>query len=572
MLSYGQIRSTNKTSKRMKHPIRHLARITIEAVSPLAIGSGRSGFENERLVIRDANGLPFIPGTSLAGVLRHQMEADGLDRNTLYEIFGFHIENQGQGSRFIFSPGILLASDGKTVLDGLRQIDFTDDFFKAYQNLPERDHVRINDKGVAVDKGKFREQLVIRGTRFVFEVEFKDGGTEQKHFQKLLDLIQKPSFRIGAGTRNGFGELKVVELKKCTLNLKDPEELETYLKKSSSLDKQKEFPGESIKIEKGHQPIGQWTTYSIEISPENYFLFGSGEIELDKAIQQVDEKEDDPIGEETAETRSQWTDQNPKREAYFDWSSGQAVLKNDQKSDFIIPGTSIKGALAHRVAFYYNQLNGSTIENSGTAEIDDEELSFNIEEAIKSFQLNVEIDKMNYAPDSPEWDRWEKEIQGWSIEELESWEHYKEKITDLVDTEVNEKFLPVGENNPAVRALFGYAKDSEEESEQSGLRGKVIIPDLTIPKEKVEEKVFSHVAIDRFTGGAIDSALFEEKVIRTKESFPLDIMVETSALKNEKVRTAWEKALGDLLDGRLALGGNSTKGHGIFKGRIKNKS
>ena len=55
----------------MKNQYRFLARIIIEAKTPLNIGSGVKGIKSDSLVLRDINGLPFIPGTTIAGLLRH---------------------------------------------------------------------------------------------------------------------------------------------------------------------------------------------------------------------------------------------------------------------------------------------------------------------------------------------------------------------------------------------------------------------------------------------------------------------------------------------------------------------
>ena len=57
-----------------QNTIRYIARFVVEAATPLAVGSGNKGLTIDRLVIKDANGLPFIPGTSLAGVVRHELK------------------------------------------------------------------------------------------------------------------------------------------------------------------------------------------------------------------------------------------------------------------------------------------------------------------------------------------------------------------------------------------------------------------------------------------------------------------------------------------------------------------
>jgi CRISPR/Cas system CMR subunit Cmr4 (Cas7 group RAMP superfamily) len=51
-------------------------KLVLEAQSPMAIYSGARevGFDNE--LARDANGLPYIPATSFAGVWRHLVEQE----------------------------------------------------------------------------------------------------------------------------------------------------------------------------------------------------------------------------------------------------------------------------------------------------------------------------------------------------------------------------------------------------------------------------------------------------------------------------------------------------------------
>jgi hypothetical protein len=87
----------------------------------------------------------------------------------------------------------------------------------------------------------------------------------------------------------------------------------------------------------------------------------------------------------------------------------------------------------------------------------------------------------------------------------------------------------------------------------------------------VKEKAFSHVMIDRFTGGAKDGALFTEGVTATKETVVINIHVHESAFSNgdKHIREAFEAALADLAEGRLLLGGGVAKGHGIFTGTIQ---
>lgn len=353
-----------------------------------------------------------------------------------------------------------------------------DDFFQRFKNLPVRQHVKINEQGVAESGGKFDEQVVYKGSRFCFEIEMvaKDCDDSKTFFENLLKKINSDSFRIGAGTRNGFGELKVIEDLSAyvIVDLCSPLHLKAYLDKSADLSdtsfwdsgKKSDFPGWNTRQ--------SWIKYTLQLVPEDFFLFGSG------------------FGNENA-------DMTPVTESYIDWTSGEGVFKD---SAVLIPATSIKGALAHRIAFYYNKLTGQ------------------------------------YADD--------------------------------------EKAKPkTGSDNPAVSALFGFVKGEEKS------RGNVIISDI-IKEANVDNKILNHVAIDRFTGGAISGALFSEEVLYgNDQKFIATIMVDKKSVvkfisdrfTGEEPTVTWDNvlksldlAIDDICNGMLPLGGGVNRGHGRFAG------
>lgn len=53
-----------------------VVRVIIEAQTPLCIGSGEKSILTDSEVMRDVNGLPYIPGTTLAGVLRKELSEE----------------------------------------------------------------------------------------------------------------------------------------------------------------------------------------------------------------------------------------------------------------------------------------------------------------------------------------------------------------------------------------------------------------------------------------------------------------------------------------------------------------
>ena len=184
-----------------KYNYRHLAKIVVEAASPLAIGTGATHILTDSPVATDINGLPFIPATSLAGVIRHALDDDSL--------FGFPGADGGEGSKIIFTDAVMIGKDGRAV-DGLGNIDFNDDFYRHYANMPVRQHVKMNHRGVAEQSGKFDGQVVYKGTRFVFELEIASETDNSQALNDIIEKLQSASFRIGGGTRKGYGELKVI--------------------------------------------------------------------------------------------------------------------------------------------------------------------------------------------------------------------------------------------------------------------------------------------------------------------------------------------------------------------------
>ncbi len=460
---------------------RSLVRIIMEAETPLAVGSGERDVLTNQLVAIDCNGLPYIPGTALTGVLRHALEKD-LGEKIVQRLMGFQGEkkengnDEGLGSRLILSHAQMVGKDGLPV-DCLVGINWNDDFYKPFQNLPLRQHVRISHRGTGEDKGKFDEQVVYKGTRFCFELELvSDGNREDNEaWDKMLELFQSSLFRIGSGTRKGFGELLVQECKVAFINLLQPEQLDLYLNKTSDLNDF--FWNGYIDSKKEPAQSPDWVKYELRLKPDNFFLFSSG-------LESTDAK------------------MIPVTEKVIDWDDSGAPKFT--KAQILVPATSVKGALAHRVAFHYNRLTGNTAEV----------------------------------------------IERQAKEECITFAEKAKGIT--------------GENNPAVRALFGYSAKGDD-----GQCGKVVLSDLFNGEvDSAKKKILNHVSIDRFTGGAMESALFNEEVVYGKETtYDLIIKVVKSTLCGD-IEKAFEKALADLATGMLPLGGGTMRGHGCFTGTI----
>ena len=303
----------------MKNQYRFLARIIVEAKSPLNIGSGNKGIKSDSLVLRDINGLPFIPGTTIAGLLRH----------TLGEEEDLMMGSQEMGSPLIITEAKMLDSN-ESVLDGIiPQEKLCSDFLVNFRQLPIRQHAKIGHRGATVKGGKFDEEIVLKGTRFCFEMEMLSDKDDDTRFIEMLNTLNSDVFRIGSGSRSGFGEIEVVgsQCQYKKINLEDPKQKEWYLKKSSSLSEEWQ-DAETVELKK--TKTEGWTTYIIKLNPVDFMLFGSG------------------FGNDKA-------DMTFVRESFVDWSTIPAKIK-DREQVILIPASSVKGALSHRLAFHYNKL------------------------------------------------------------------------------------------------------------------------------------------------------------------------------------------------------------------------
>ena len=447
----------------MENKYRFLAKIIIEAKSPLIIGSDNKGIKSDSLVQRDVNGLPFIPGTTIAGLLRHTL---GKDEERL-------MGSQEMGSPLIITEAKMLDCDG-TVLDGiLSQETLNSEFLQNFRQLPIRQHAKIGHRGATVKSGKFDEEIILKGTRFCFEMEMLSDEANDAAFRQLLNTLMSDTFRIGSGSRSGFGEIDVVghQCQYKMIDLTIEEQREWYLKKSSSLSE--EWKDADI-LELQKPKTQEWTSYEIELKPVDFLLFGSG------------------FGNDKA-------DMTFVRETFIDWSDECAQVK-DRERVVLIPASSVKGALSHRTAFHYNRLT--------------------------------------------------------------------QVFADALNDEERMKY--VGKNNTAVKALFGSEGELTDGKLQNKKRGNVLMSDI-IEELPLSTKVLNHVSIDRFTGGAIDGALFNEETLFAKgHTFILNLMVNNAAFKgNDLVKTAFENTLKDLCSGMLPLGGGVNRGNGCFEGTIK---
>lgn len=322
------------------YPYCHLARIVLQTTSPLSIGTGFGDGLQDALVVLDANALPALPATSIAGVLRHLYFDVSRDKNKTNTLFGFQEDKDGMDSRVEASWGHIHDWKNKPVDELQTAVIDSDPILipLVHQPLPLRDGIRIDNFGVTVDHSKFDCSYVPIGHRFTLDLTFWD-KVHSDEWDTLLSLFYSPFFCLGSRTRAGFGAFNVESIRAAEFDLRQMEDLKRYCTISPKLSENnpelKEIdPAAKVALKTKHD--NAYATICLALSPEDGgYRFGSGKFSL---------------GNHAAKT----ADQLPLSEQKIVWD--QNCGKISENRFVVVPASSVKGAISHRVAFHYNRL------------------------------------------------------------------------------------------------------------------------------------------------------------------------------------------------------------------------
>lgn len=319
-----------------------LNRYVIETTSPMAINSGRreTGFDTQ--LARDVNGLPYIPASSFTGVWRHLVQ-EVLGEAYAKQWFGCVEQDEAQQKSYADTPklhiqhGLLLDSNGKVIL-GLQTSEAIqkDSLLNRLLDVRphHRDHVRINDRGIAEEHGKFDQILLPKGIRFCIDVRWQGEEGLNQSWEDIQQLLAHPSFALGSSTRNGLGRFKIVanstEKLELINNPKAGERITAFIKRKS-------LPSKTDITFKESTPFAV-----LELSALDSWRCGKGGRPLGKSV-------------------DSHTDSFTYSEPYISWQGNHATWQDEPQA--ILCGSSIKGILAHRLAYHYRRLTGMFAEN-----------------------------------------------------------------------------------------------------------------------------------------------------------------------------------------------------------------
>lgn len=515
----------------MSHLI--LSRIVIETQSPLALSSGGHDLGSSSDVARDWNGVPYIPATSLMGVWRSAAESSG-NAKVWRKWFGFiNRKSQGQASRIILSDGLLVNKAGDVGRGLVLKSKLEKDEFTRTNSalIFSRERTRINHRGVADagGHGKFDTKCLLKGTRFSFDIKahVDDDGDgkvpafSRKSLNEIISLIGQASFAVGGGKTNGLGRVKVVGFRQEDIDLKK-DKGDGCLQKIKAFREKKEpyevealnYPG--ICFDDSKPSDNYEELLNMTLNGTGVFTAGTGSAYLHQELQKL-----------TGSTGVS----HPGSEESVAWTGCQGRIvreqtdKDKKDKELVIPGSEIKGIIAHRVAYHYNRITGN---------LADENDFFS-----KEYKMPEALGKLLFG---------------------------------MAGNEGGEETKNGDPENKAKPAT-GDAS--------TGLAGRLLFRDAAVAYKKTGV-LRSHNRIDRITGGVIDKALFTEELV-VDPVFDVNILVTKEAVKvlsgektlpgiDEKtvknVILAVKRTVFDLEYGLLPVGAKTGRNLCQFTGKI----
>lgn len=329
-----------------KYPYIHIARFVLKAETAFALFTGLADGTFDNTILRDANNLPTISGTTLAGILRHRF-AIKADEQTTNEVFGFadrakEAETTNRVSRLQISWGCIHNSKNQAV-EGLKKPNEIkrDPLLErlSQDHLICRERVALNKRGVAKERMKFDVTLAPAGCRFSFEMSLWSDKEKDTSWDMLLEIIQSP-LQLGSASRSGIGHFKLQQLYQDCFDLRDSDQYANFTALSAATidDISKLIEKEDIPKESNHD-------IKIELQAKDFWQFGETAAPLKKS--------------DTSPNSV------PLSEPIIEWNTKGGELTATKQ--IVIPGSGIKGALAHRLEFHYRCLTGDFSNKSNAA-------------------------------------------------------------------------------------------------------------------------------------------------------------------------------------------------------------
>lgn len=264
--------------------------VELKCEGPLHIGSANGN--TDEVLVHPVDGRPFIQASSIAGVL------------------GSVYKEQ--------NPSVHGALFGKSrrdadLSDTQSRLRISDGIFTGRTGMELRPHVMINDATGIVDTAKFEMEYIGAGASFQFNVYlYEDSAGERlaEPFEMILSVLKNNELQFGAKKSSGAGKVSLVKVLKKDFNLKEEKGRSQWIEEDSMkpdfyMDITDQLPDCSV-----HK-----TAYTIRVK---------GKTEGAIQIRGIAVSE---FGKEAPDSRN---------------------IQN-AAGEFIVPGTSLKGAFRGRI-------------------------------------------------------------------------------------------------------------------------------------------------------------------------------------------------------------------------------
>lgn len=166
-------------------------------------GSGQAaGADVDELVIKDQEGLPFIPGRTIKGLLKDACDDlcryDGLSSESVNEVFGY-FDNKDffQKGRAFFSNATLPDGDRQAILNE----HLTEGLFQSVSATA------IDSDGIAKDMSLRKVQTVVPCTLHGKVLNVPD------NFEPIMAKAMSLVKRLGLGRNHGLGRCQMTIIK-----------------------------------------------------------------------------------------------------------------------------------------------------------------------------------------------------------------------------------------------------------------------------------------------------------------------------------------------------------------------
>lgn len=209
---------------------KHYLKITFQLDSPLCIGSGRNDITDQD-ILRDARGIPYIPGSAVAGVLREACQGIMDDKAWKY-YFGYSSTNTG--NKFNSEDDII---ESQIIFyDATLVGDNKDKDGNPKYRISQRDGVALNEYKSAKKQAKFDREILEGDCKFQTFIEISEEESDVNEKVKADEVLtniakiwKETDIRFGAKTTRGYGKICNVEIIGKNFDFTSKDEISSWL-------------------------------------------------------------------------------------------------------------------------------------------------------------------------------------------------------------------------------------------------------------------------------------------------------------------------------------------------------